>query len=98
MDFNGIKPCFFGVLSALGVFTNDPREGWGLLQVLEGMHEKSNSQQTLAEFVRSARKVLNHRVFNSPHKRHEERWLAGWLRRVNTYLITDKKTGANDQQ
>jgi len=62
-------------------------EGWGLLQVLEGMNDTSNAQEILAEFVRSAKNILNHRVFNAPNNRHEERWLQGWLRRVETYLI-----------
>jgi hypothetical protein len=65
-------------------------EGWGLLQVLQGMHDTPNSKEALAEFVRSARDVLNHRVFNSPNGRHEEKWLQGWLRRTNTYLIIEK--------
>ena len=63
-------------------------EGWGLLQVLQGMSDMPDAKETLAEFVRSARNILNHRVFNSPNKRHEERWLQGWLRRVDTYLIS----------
>jgi hypothetical protein len=61
-------------------------EGWGLLQVLEGMHDRPNAQETLSEFVRSAKKVLMHRVFNAPNDRHEDKWLQGWLRRIDTYL------------
>lgn len=61
-------------------------QGWGLLQVLEGMKDKPTSQEALEEFVRSAKLVLTHRVYYAPVDRHEERWLQGWLRRVDTYL------------
>lgn len=58
--------------------------GWGLLQVLE--HMPPQSQQPLQDFVASAKTVLNLRVANSPVARDEQRWLAGWLRRVDTYV------------
>ncbi len=64
-------------------------EGWGLLQVLEGMRDGIKPQEVLPDFVRSARNVLNHRVFNAPHDRHEEKWLPGWQKRVDTYLAID---------
>ena len=60
-------------------------EGWGLLQVLQGMRDMPASQGTLAEFVRSAKDVLKRRVLFSPLDRHEGKWLAGWLRRIDTY-------------
>ena len=59
-------------------------QGWGLLQVLEGMHGTSDSG-AVDEFTRSARAVLTRRVQNSPAERHESRWLSGWIRRVNSY-------------
>jgi len=62
-------------------------EGWGLLQVLQGMRDRPTSQETLAEFVRSARDVLKHRVFIAPMDRHEEKWLPGWLSRIDTYFV-----------
>jgi hypothetical protein len=58
-------------------------EGWGLLQVLEGMH--SDSASAASEFSRSAATVLKRRVQNSPPERKESRWLSGWLNRVNGY-------------
>jgi hypothetical protein len=61
-------------------------EGWGLLQVLQEMSDMPNAKETLEEFVRSAKIVLTHRVFNAPKGRHEEKWLKGWLHRVDTYL------------
>jgi len=61
-------------------------QGWGLLQVLEGMSDMPTPQSALKEFVSSARTVLMHRVFYAPNDRHEDRWLQGWLRRVDTYL------------
>ena len=59
-------------------------QGWGLLQVLEGMHGTSDSG-AVDEFTRSARAVLTRRVQNSPAERNESRWLSGWIRRVNSY-------------
>jgi hypothetical protein len=61
-------------------------QGWGLLQVLQGMHDMPTSQENLAEFVRSAKDVLKHRVSIAPMNRHEEKWLPGWLSRMDTYL------------
>ena len=56
--------------------------GWGLLQVLENMH---NSQSALDEFAASAKTTLRRRVANSPPERGEARWLPGWLARVDGY-------------
>ncbi|MDQ2919127.1 MAG: hypothetical protein M3R10_04535, partial [Verrucomicrobiota bacterium] len=58
-------------------------QGWGLLQVLSGMTEKS--QSPVAEFAASAARVLRQRVQNSPPERNEVRWLPGWLQRVHSY-------------
>jgi len=57
-------------------------QGWGLLQVLENMH---NSQSALDEFAASAKTILRRRVANSPPERGEARWLPGWLARVDGY-------------
>src|SRR5881409_450884 len=59
-------------------------QGWGLLQVLEGMHGSSEAGAA-AEFSRTAKAVLTRRVHNAPAQRHESRWLTGWIRRVNSY-------------
>jgi hypothetical protein len=61
-------------------------EGWGLLQVLEGMSQESAGREAVKSFAESARKVLTRRVRNSPPERHESRWLPGWLARINTYV------------
>jgi hypothetical protein len=58
--------------------------GWGLLQVLEGMPD-DNRPPNLDQFADSAERVLRERVRNAPPVRHEGRWLAGWLKRVNSY-------------
>lgn len=60
-------------------------KGWGLLQVLEGMSGDKPGQAALAEFSRSAARVLTERVQRSPLERGEQRWLAGWLQRVGSY-------------
>lgn len=59
-------------------------QGWGLLQVLEGMAAPSNNSAT-KDFAHSAKIVLTRRVQNSPPERNESRWLPGWINRVNTY-------------
>ncbi|MCA1963728.1 MAG: hypothetical protein LDL31_07265 [Prosthecobacter sp.] len=56
-------------------------QGWGLLQVLEGMTEP-----TPAGFAASAKAVLSRRVANAPPARQETRWLKGWHNRCDGYL------------
>jgi hypothetical protein len=60
-------------------------QGWGLLQVLENMHDTSPDAAAVDEFARSAKATLTRRVQNAPAERHESRWLSGWLQRVNSY-------------
>jgi len=57
-------------------------QGWGLLQVLEGMNGTATAPD---EFSRSAAEVLKRRVQNSPPERNEARWLPGWINRVKSY-------------
>jgi hypothetical protein len=59
-------------------------QGWGLLQVLEEMREKTEPDR-MKEFSRAAAAVLKRRIENSPPARHEARWLPGWINRVNSY-------------
>ena len=56
--------------------------GWGLLQVIEGMEEYDSA---VSAFSDSAARVLAQRVKNSPPERDENKWLVGWVRRVETY-------------
>jgi hypothetical protein len=66
-------------------------EGWGLKQVL--LHMRSSySHSALEEFVRSAKETLSKRVEHSPPERNEQRWLAGWLNRLDTYLEDKSKS------
>jgi hypothetical protein len=60
-------------------------QGWGLLQVLQGMSGSGKGAAAAQEFARSAGRVLTRRVENSPPERNEARWLNGWLKRTNTY-------------
>ena len=39
----------------------------------------------IVEFARGAAVVLKRRVHNAMPARNEQRWLAGWLKRVNSY-------------
>jgi hypothetical protein len=61
-------------------------QGWGLLQVLEGMSQDSSGREAVKNFAESAKRVLTNRVRNSPPERNESRWLPGWLNRINTYV------------
>lgn len=61
-------------------------QGWGLLQVLEGMTGDATGPAAVKNFAASARTVLKNRVRNSPPARNEARWLPGWLKRVDTYV------------
>ena len=61
-------------------------QGWGLLQVLEGMRSENEAPDAVREFTRSANNVLVTRVKNSPLGRNEKRWLPGWQKRVNSYI------------
>jgi len=60
-------------------------EGWGLLQVLQGMHGTESGATATREFSNSAAAILRRRVQNSRSERHEARWLPGWLNRVRSY-------------
>ena len=61
-------------------------EGWGLLQVLEGMADASPGQASVEAFAKSADAALTRRVANSPPARDEARWLPNWRKRLRTYL------------
>ncbi|MGE9269690.1 MAG: hypothetical protein ACQKBU_02715 [Verrucomicrobiales bacterium] len=60
-------------------------QGWGLLQVLEGMKEVPAGQPAATEFSTSAKRALDRRIANSPAARGESRWRAGWHNRCATY-------------
>lgn len=59
-------------------------EGWGLLQVLMAM-EPGPEQTALDAFREAAGRVLTRRALNADSPIERERWLVGWLRRVDTY-------------
>ncbi len=59
-------------------------KGWGLMQVLEEM--PLNAHNPVEAFARTAKSLLKARVKNAPFIRNEERWLKGWLVRVDRYL------------
>jgi hypothetical protein len=68
-------------------------EGWGLLQVLQGI--ALDSKCPLNDFVGSAKSVLSKRVQNSPKQRDEKRWLTGWNNRLDSYLATQTSKKSN---
>jgi hypothetical protein len=59
--------------------------GWGLYQVLDNMSDDLD-KDPIAEFVRSAKGVLEQRVKNAPAQRNEQQYLKGWLYRIDSYL------------
>jgi hypothetical protein len=61
-------------------------QGWGLLQVLQGMDDAPAGQASVEAFAKSADAALTRRVANSPPARGESRWLPGWRKRLLTYL------------
>jgi len=61
-------------------------QGWGLLQVLEHMHDNADRRPPLHQFADSAKFVLARRVANSPAERNEARWTQGWNKRIDTYI------------
>ncbi|MFP3978103.1 hypothetical protein [Marinobacter sp. KMM 10035] len=63
-------------------------EGWGLRQVLLAM-EPNPDIATLARFRAAAAKVLTRRAENAVNPIEKNRWLKGWLRRLETYRQPD---------
>jgi len=66
---------------------NHQHGGWGLKQVLLGIPEGTEPNRALWEFVRSAKKRLLERVLENPNRKDERRWLIGWKKRLDSYLI-----------
>ena len=61
-------------------------QGWGLLQVLETIGESPDSYTAWnVQFAAAAKRVLSRRVANAPPARKEQRWLAGWHNRCDSY-------------
>jgi hypothetical protein len=50
------------------------------------MLDDNETTPLLNRFTNAANMVLERRVKNAPVERDEQRWLAGWLVRTNSYL------------
>jgi len=61
-------------------------QGWGLVQVLESMRQAHGEPDLVELFRDSAAGRLRLRVELSPPERIEERWLEGWLARLDGYV------------
>ncbi|MEX2474173.1 hypothetical protein [Marinobacter sp.] len=59
-------------------------QGWGLLQVLRAMSGVPEVP-VLEQFREAAARVLTRRARNAQASIERERWLPGWLRRLETY-------------
>ena len=77
---------------------NNPREryreeGWGLVQVLTALSvlraeaEGEVCADIVEQFRSAAASRLSLRVDLSPPERNESRWLPGWLKRLDDYLL-----------
>ncbi len=66
-------------------------EGWGLLQVLEGMRGFPTGEEAVRAFAASACRVLERRVSLAPHDRRdlERKFLVGWRKRVLGYTAPE---------
>jgi hypothetical protein len=58
-------------------------QGWGLRQVLKEM--PGDVEDPLLAFAKTAKMIIERRVQNAPRERREERWLPGWLKRIDSY-------------
>jgi hypothetical protein len=58
-------------------------KGWGLKQVLLATKNTPNNQVT--SFSDAAKRTLTQRVQLAPKERKENRWLTGWIKRIDTY-------------
>ena len=59
-------------------------QGWGLLQVLQAMNS-SDGRPALQAFREAAARMLTQRAENADRPIEKERWLPGWLNRLETY-------------
>lgn len=59
-------------------------QGWGLLQVLLDM-TPDDGRPALDRFREAAGRVLTRRAQNADNAIERERWLPGWLKRLDTY-------------
>ena len=59
-------------------------QGWGLLQVLQAMDPTAGTP-ALEQFRLAAAQVLTRRARNADNPIERERWLPGWLKRLETY-------------
>lgn len=59
-------------------------QGWGLLQVLLEMSDHADGP-VLSRFRAAAAEVLTRRAKNADKSIERERWLPGWLKRLETY-------------
>jgi hypothetical protein len=73
-----------GIVAAQNKDAHAP-PSWGLLQVLEDMRYAPSHLKPLEAFTWAAHHVLIRRVFYADPNHHEEKWLKGWLKRVDTY-------------
>jgi len=68
-------------------------QGWGLLQVLLEM-EPAAEQSVLDAFREAAGRVLARRAENAEAAIERERWLPGWLKRLETYKEPVSSSGS----
>ena len=70
--------------SGLSLKERYKNEGWGLFQVLTKLSNYSKTV-TATDFALEAKNALTERVKNAQEPEKEQKWLAGWINRLNTY-------------
>lgn len=63
-------------------------QGWGLLQVLRAMEK--DGTPAVVQFRLAAARMLTQRASNADKPIERERWLPGWLKRLQTYRDPDE--------
>jgi len=94
-NFNRLSANFQGVyilidyinFKGLGILPTERYngQGWGLLQVLSEMRSDKEAPDAIKEFAETAKKIISERVKNSPQERNEQKWLPGWIKRIESY-------------
>ena len=61
--------------------------GWGLKQVLQNMNGSKTGKNALEDFSKACKMVLKNRVDNAPTHKNEQKFLNGWYKRCETYIL-----------
>lgn len=60
-------------------------KGWGILQVLQSIPKDTPAEKLSSAFAKASKMMLMRRIRNAPPNRKEDRFLKGWMKRLETY-------------